>query len=271
MLTLVATPIGNLGDISLRAIEALGEAELILCEDTRHSRPLLQKHGIDCPLKSYHMFNEAESIPRLVEEMLAGKRMALISDAGTPGISDPGERLVQACIDAGVPVTAVPGPCALVHALICSGLDSSRFQFLGFVPKKASERNNALKDALHYPGTSIFYESPRRLLSTISAIGELDAQRQVVVARELTKAFETFHRGTPEELLAQWADSDPRGECVLLVAGGSRDDWSDLSLEDHVSQMEGSGLSRSDAIKEVAKMRGLPKRQVYQAVHGGKA
>lgn len=269
MLFLVASPIGHLADISLRALDTLRSSDAILCEDTRHSTRLLQHYSIEKPLISYHKFNEAEREAEILQRLRAGQQLSLLSDAGTPGIADPGERLVARCIQEGLQVTAIPGPCAVIQALLCSGLTTERFQFLGFVPKKNHERELFFQGALQYPGTSICYESPKRLCTSLHCIQELDAERTLVVARELTKTFETYHRGTAQDLLAFWATEKPRGECVLLInALHPREAKPERSLKEEVEHVqEQQGLTRKEAIHFVAQLRGLPKRAVYQAVH----
>ncbi len=217
MLYLVATPIGNLGDITFRAVEVLKHCDVILCEDTRHSGKLLNHYEITTPRKSYHMFNEARREPEILERLRNGQDVALISDAGTPGISDPGQRLVRACAEAELPVTAIPGPCAAIQGLVASGLDSTQFQFLGFLPKKPGKLRKALQAALDYPGTSIVYESPHRLHKSLKALAELSPETPVVVARELTKKFEEYRRGTAPELLEHYLAKPPKGEIVLLI------------------------------------------------------
>lgn len=273
VLYLVSTPIGNLSDISMRALESLRNSSLILCEDTRHSKKLLFHHGItEKTLLSYHKFNEAQRLPEILEALRQGDTVSLISDAGTPGIADPGERLIAACIEADLPFTSIPGPCALIQALVGSGLPTAPFQFLGFVPKKKSERQTFFQRSLQYPGTSLCYESPVRLCDSLRCLETLDNERQLVVARELTKKFENYHRGTASELLSLWKEHPPKGECVLLIdALRSKEETSTLSLDEEVELVqERDQLSRSDAIAFVARLRGLPKRVVYQAVHKAK-
>lgn len=213
MFYLIPTPIGNLGDLTYRAQEVMQECAYLLCEDTRHSRRLLNAYNIDVPLKSYHKFNEASRIEHVLADLKRGLHIGLLSDAGTPTISDPGERLVAACHEAGLPVSPLPGPCAAITALSASGLPCARFQFLGFLTKKKEKRKKVLAEALAYPGTTIFYESPHRIVSTLEMLAELDPTRTVVIARELTKKFETIVRGTPEELAALTL----KGEIVVML------------------------------------------------------
>jgi 16S rRNA (cytidine1402-2'-O)-methyltransferase len=219
MLSLVPTPIGNLGDLTLRAIETLRAADVIAAEDTRHSGMLLQHHGIHRPLVSYHEHNEAMRTAELLDRLRAGAKVAVITDAGTPSISDPGARLVRACAEAGLEYTILPGPCAAITALVGSGLDASAFFFGGFLPVKSGQRHNELTAAVARDGTSIFYESPHRLLKSLAALAELAPERLVCVARELTKKFEEYRRDFPAELVAHFEAHPPKGEICLLVEG----------------------------------------------------
>jgi 16S rRNA (cytidine1402-2'-O)-methyltransferase len=267
MLYLVATPIGNLGDISFRAIEILKHCDYILCEDTRHSSVLLTHYEIKKPLKSYHKFNEARSLEALVEDLKQGKNIALISDAGTPGISDPGAILVHCCLEKDIPVVSIPGPCAAIAALTCSGLNTDKFQFVGFLPKKAAELKTELISILHYPGTTICYESPERLLNTLHFIHEMAPERMLVVARELTKKFEEIKRGVPKQLIDYWEDHPLKGEIVLLFSEPpkkSQRDWSEMEPAEHVNYLENTyHITRKEAIKLAAEQRSIPKRQLY--------
>lgn len=215
---LVPTPIGNLGDITLRALEVLKNADRIACEDTRHSGPLLAHHGITGkPLVSLHEHNEAKRAPEIAAAAAAGETIALISDAGMPGVSDPGYRVVQACLQAGVPFEVLPGPSAVVTALIGSGFPCHAFRFGGFLSVKSGKRRSALAATLESGETGIFFESPHRILSTLEILTEIDPQARVCVARELTKKFETYHRGTAAELAAHFKAHPAKGEIVLLV------------------------------------------------------
>jgi 16S rRNA (cytidine1402-2'-O)-methyltransferase len=217
-LYLVATPIGNLEDLSARALRLLGEVDLVAAEDTRHTQKLLAAHGIHARLLSYREQNHARAAGELLAHLGAGRDAALVSDAGTPGISDPGQALVAQAIAAGVPVVPVPGPCAAVAALAGSGLPTERFLFLGFPPRKAGELRRALEAVRAEPGTVVLYESPQRLGATLAALAEVLGDRPAVVARELTKLHETFERGTLAELAARFAEPPP-GEVVILVGG----------------------------------------------------
>jgi len=223
LLQLVASPIGNLGDITLRAVEGLKGADLIACEDTRHSSRLLQHLGISGKeLVSLHDHNEDARSASIVNRILLGSRVAFLSDAGMPTVSDPGYRLVRACVEAGVRVEVLPGASAVVTALAGSGLPTDAFYFGGFLPVKSGKRRHALEEALARSETSIFFESPHRLARTLSTLAELAPERDACVARELTKAFETYHRGTATELAAEFATGRVRGEITLLVRGLSR-------------------------------------------------
>lgn len=215
---LVPTPIGNLGDITLRALEVLREADRIACEDTRRTAPLLAHHGISGkPLVSLHEHNESRRAPELVAAARAGETVAVVTDAGMPGISDPGYRLVQACIESGTPCEVLPGPSAVVTALIGSGFPCHAFRFGGFLSVKSGKRRAALAEAVASGETGIFFESPHRLLSTLEILAEVHPDARVCVARELTKKFETYHRGTAAELRDHFRDHPPKGEIVLLV------------------------------------------------------
>jgi 16S rRNA (cytidine1402-2'-O)-methyltransferase len=270
MLYLVATPIGNLSDITLRAIETLKSCDYILCEDTRHSLTLLKHYDIHKPLKSYHKFNEASQAQFILDDLLSGKHIALISDAGTPGISDPGALIVKQCVEQKIAVTAIPGPCAAIQALTCSGLLTDRFQFWGFLAKKEGELRRELQQILSYPGTTICYESPHRLLDVLQLVQDMDPTRLLVVARELTKKFEELRRGSAEELLAHWMQTPLKGEIVLLFSQNiqTSHDWEQLTPEAHVELLQNTyGISLQEAIKAVAKMRAVPKRQIYNHIH----
>ena len=218
MLTVVPTPIGNRQDITLRAIDALRDADLIAAEDTRHSGMLLHHLGIKKPFVSLHEHNEAARTAELTDRMAAGLRVALVSDAGMPGISDPGHRLIRACVERGLPVTVLPGPSAVTTALVGSGFPSDRFFFGGFLPVKSGRRAAEIARAAGRDGTSIYFESPHRILRTLEALRECCPDRQVCVARELTKTFEEYRRGTPSELIAHYEKHPPKGEITLLVA-----------------------------------------------------
>lgn len=267
MLYFVATPIGNLADITFRAVATLKKCTYILCEDTRYSKRLLDAYAIDRPLKSYHKFNEQKCLERVLEDLREGMEIALISDAGTPGICDPGERLVAACIEQNLPYTIVPGPIAAVAALSLSGLPTQRFQFLGFLPKSQGQLLKLFEEIFRYPGTTIVYESPHRLLKTLRIIQQIDGKRKLVIARELTKLHEECLRDTVENLLSLLETTSPKGEFVLLIEGKVEEEvWPDIA--EHVASLQQEfDLSLSDAIKRAAHLRGVPKREIYQVVH----
>ncbi len=219
MLTLVPTPIGNLGDITLRALETLKAADIIACEDTRHSLNLLRHFQIEKPLVSYHEHNEARRTAELIEKLAEGKSIAIITDAGMPGISDPGHRLLRACQQRGIPYTILPGASALLTGLIGSGFDAAEFYYGSFLPVKSGGRERELRLASERTFTSVFFESPHRLQKTLSAAVALFNERPICVARELTKTFEEYRRGTAAELLAHFTARPPKGEIVLILSG----------------------------------------------------
>ncbi len=219
---LVGTPIGNLEDLSARAAETLRSVDCVLAEDTRKARVLLDRLGIRAQVRSYHDHNERQMTPVIIREIKEGKRFALVSDAGTPLVSDPGYPLVRALAEEGIAVTAIPGPCAVTTALVLSGLPPDRFTFYGYVPRKPGEREGLIREAAANPYTSIFYESPHRLLKTLDAFSRILGEREVVVARELTKLHEEVLRGTSAGLLERFGATPPRGELTLLVRGLGR-------------------------------------------------
>jgi 16S rRNA (cytidine1402-2'-O)-methyltransferase len=219
MLFLIATPIGNLKDISLRALETLQACDYLLCEDTRHTRILLTHYQLKIPLKSFHLFNEASKEEQVIEDLKNGKKVGLVSDAGTPGISDPGERLVKRCRAEEISVIPIPGPSAAIAALSASGLETGRFQFFGFLPKKKGKLTRLLEEILTYEGTTVCYESPYRLVGTLKILTQLHPERECVVAREITKKFETYRKGSAHTLLEYFSRTPPKGEIVLLISG----------------------------------------------------
>jgi 16S rRNA (cytidine1402-2'-O)-methyltransferase len=277
-LYVVATPIGNLEDITLRAVRILRECDLIACEDTRQTRKLLEHFGIPTAAVSYHEHNEAARAAELVGRIEAGANIALVSDAGTPLVSDPGYRLVRGAIDAGVAVIPIPGPSAALSALSAAGLPSDAFRFCGFLPPKSSQRQRVLEAAKAENATLIFYETPHRIIDALDDITAVMGSRPVVLGRELTKLHEEFLRGTADEIRATLsARPSIKGEFTLLIgkapekkageAGVTGENES--SLEDAVKAAEKEGLSHMDAVKRVARERGLGKRDVYRAVDGG--
>jgi 16S rRNA (cytidine1402-2'-O)-methyltransferase len=219
MLSLVATPIGNLGDITLRALETLKSADVIACEDTRHSLRLLQHYQIAKPLVSYHEHNEARRTAELIEQIADGKHVAVISDAGLPGISDPGHRLLRACQERGLPYTIIPGASAVLTGLVGSGFNAEAFYYGGFLPVKSGGREREVLAAGARPETSVFFESPHRLLKTLECCAQHLPERMICVARELTKTFEEFRRGVSKDLVAHYTAHPPKGEIVLIIAG----------------------------------------------------
>ncbi|MBS0629782.1 MAG: 16S rRNA (cytidine(1402)-2'-O)-methyltransferase [Verrucomicrobia bacterium] len=262
MLFLVATPIGNLSDITYRAVETLKSVDYILCEDTRKSGILLKQYGIEKPLKSFHKFSEKKLEEWVLSDLGEGKQIALISDAGTPGISDPGQRLIERCIEQKLPFTSLPGPSAPIVALSLSGFKMDRFQFSGFLSKKASERKTALIDALFYPGVSIFFESPERVHKTLEEIAQLGPDHQVAVVREMTKIYEECLKGKAIELL----NAQIRGEVVLLIEGHAKIHYTQSPAE-HVRELqEQFDLSKQEAIKLAAELRGVPKKELYSCL-----
>jgi 16S rRNA (cytidine1402-2'-O)-methyltransferase len=264
-LYIVSTPIGNMGDFSFRAVETLKSVVLILAEDTRHTRGLLSRYEIATPMAAYHEHNEAKMTPTLVERLSAGESMALVSDAGTPLLSDPGARLVAACIDAGVDVVPVPGASALLAALVASGIDATRFTFFGFLTRSGSERRAALDEITSLTHTSVVYESPNRLVATL---GELEqrgnGERLAAVAREMTKQYEEVRRGTVGELRTYYEHNPPRGEIVVVLSGASVRLPDDAVVRDRVRALRASGLSSRDAAATAATELGVSKRVAYR-------
>src|SRR6185369_4688959 len=265
ILYIVATPIGNLEDITLRALRVLREVDWIACEDTRQTRKLLDHYGIAKPVVSYHDHNEAERTAELVERLQGGEVVALVSDAGTPLVSDPGYRLVRGAIDAGIAVQTIPGPSAALAALAGSGLPTDAFHFGGFLPPKTGQRAKVLESLAEEQATLIFYEAPHRILETLEAIEQVLGERPVVVARELTKIHEEFLRGSAAEIRAQLAGRDAvKGEITLLIGKALTPPPDDTPLDEAVDALVRGGTPRMDAIKQVARRRGLSKRDVYE-------
>lgn len=261
MLYLVGTPIGNLKDMSLRAIEVLKEVDFIACEDTRHSITLLNHYGINKPLVSYHKFNERESGQKLIDKLKEGKNIALITDAGMPVVSDPGNILVNMLVENGLEYTVVPGACAFVSALVLSGLDSSRFCFLGFLPQKAGERKEFLEKYRELDATLIFYCAPHDIVKDVESIYQVLGDRKAVAVKEITKLHEkveTFN-------LKDGYPSEPKGEYVLLVEKGEKEDANkDLTEKQLIEKYILDGLDKKEALKKVAKERGIPKSELYK-------
>jgi 16S rRNA (cytidine1402-2'-O)-methyltransferase len=270
-LYLCATPIGNLEDMTYRAVRVLGEVNLVAAEDTRHTRKLLSHFNIHTPLISYHEHNKLQRGPEIVSRLLMGENVAIVSDAGMPGISDPGMELVRLAIDENITVVPLPGANAALSGLIASGLDTVRFTFIGFMPKTNKKRRELLSRLVDHPYTLIFYESPHHLKSTLSELAEFFGERSAVAARELTKRFEEFLRGTLTELNTYFCSHSPRGEFCLLVAGKGEEGEGNrpvqtLSLEEAVGLRMADGIEKKEAIRQIAQERGVPKREVYQAM-----
>ena len=267
-LYLVGTPIGNLEDITLRALNVLRGADLIACEDTRHSGRLLSHFGIDVPTISYHEHNERERTDELVQRLVRGLSVAIITDAGTPGISDPAYRLVVAAIASGVSVVPIPGPAALIAALVASGQPTDTFFFGGFLPAKRTARRARLEQVSGLRSTLVFYEAPHRIRETLADAIEVLGERPATLARELTKLHEEFIRGQLSDL-QRWATThEPRGEMTLVIASAAEDNFlalSDGSLSEQIEQLvSNAGLDRTDALKEVARLRGISRREAYR-------
>ena len=271
-LYLCATPIGNLEDITLRVLNTLREVDLIAAEDTRHSIKLLNHFEIKTPMTSYHEFNKVEKARYLVEKMKEGLNVALVTDAGTPGISDPGEELVRQCYEAGIELTSLPGPAACITALTMSGMATRRFVFEAFLPADKREKAEVLEELKGETRTIILYEAPHRLIRTLGELLEALGDRRISICRELTKTHETVFRTTFSEALSFYENEEPRGECVLVIEGKSREEikkekeqaWESMSIEEHMEQYLSRGTDRKEAMKLVAKDRGISKRDVYQ-------
>lgn len=265
-LYLVGTPIGNLGDITLRALETLKAVAAIAAEDTRETRKLLNHFGIDKPLVSYHEHNMRGMGPKLIERLQGGEAIALVTDAGMPGISDPGEELVKEAIAAGVPIVPIPGPTALVTALVVSGLPTERFVFEGFLPREPKLRRRLLRELVTETRTQVFYEAPHRLLDTLQDMaGVFGGDRPAAVGRELTKHFETFQRGTLASLAAHFEAEAPRGEIVLVVGGGLASEEPAENWQEALKVALESGMKATEAAKAVAKSHGVSRQEAYDA------
>ncbi len=270
-LYLVATPIGNLEDMTYRAVRILSEVDLIAAEDTRNSIKLLNHFDIKTPMTSYHEHNKYEKATELVAKLVEGKNIAVITDAGTPGISDPGEELVKQCYEAGVTVVPVPGACAAVNAVIASGLPTRRFSFEAFLPADKKERKYILEELKCETRTMIIYEAPHRLVKTLKELVEALGNRRATICRELTKKHETFFLTTLEEAIGYYEATEPKGECIIVVEGLSREaileeargQWDSMTIEEHLNHYINQGIDKKEAVKLVAKDRGLPKREVY--------
>jgi len=267
-LYLVSTPIGNLGDMTHRAVEVLSSAALIIAEDTRHSRRLLDHYNISTPLKSYHEHNEAQETPKLVARLRAGDSIALISDAGTPLISDPGSRLVAAALEAKLPVIPIPGASAVMAAIVGSGMPLERFTYVGFLPRKGRERSEMIADVVASQSTVVMFEAANRVGTTLDALAEAGAgERSAVVARELTKQFEEFKRGSVAELAGVYRDVDPKGEVVLVIAGAEKSPVSEDELSDAASKLRAAGKSPRDVMEHLISGLGAPRNLAYKLAH----
>lgn len=273
-LYLCATPIGNLEDITYRVLRTLREVDLIAAEDTRNSIKLLNHFDIKTPMTSYHEYNKIEKAYQLVDKLREGKNIALITDAGTPGISDPGEDLVRICYEEGIEVTSLPGAAACITALTMSGLKTRRFAFEAFLPRDKKERADVFGQLKNETRTIILYEAPHHLVRTLEELYENLGNRKITVCRELTKRYEEKRLTTLEDCLAYYEENEPRGEYVLVLEGRSfeelhkeeQESWESMSIEAHMAVYESKGIDRKEAMKRVAKDRGISKRDVYQAL-----
>ena len=273
-LYLCATPIGNLEDITYRVLRTLKEVDLIAAEDTRNSIKLLNHFDIHTPMTSYHEYNKIEKAEVLIRKMQEGTNIALITDAGTPGISDPGEDLVRMCYEAGIEVTSLPGPAACITALTLSGLSTRRFAFEAFLPSDKKERQAVLSELVDETRTIILYEAPHRLIKTLNELLEVLGNRKITLCRELTKKHETAFASTIEDVLKFYETQEPKGECVLVVEGKSRAElvqeerakWEEMTIEEHMEVYLKQGMDKKEAMKAVAKDRGVSKRDIYQAL-----
>lgn len=273
-LYLCATPIGNLEDMTYRAVRVLSEVDLIAAEDTRNSIKLLNHFDIKTKMTSYHEYNKYDKAAFLVGKLLEGLNIALITDAGTPGISDPGEELVRQCWEAGVKVTSLPGACACINALTVSGLPTRRFAFEAFLPHDKKERAKILEGLKSETRTIIIYEAPHHLKKTLALLQETLGDRRLTVCRELTKRYEDKMQGSFSEMIAYYQEHEPRGEYVLVIEGRSFEDltleeqesWQEMSVEEHVAFYEGQGMDRKAAMKQAARDRGVSKRDIYQVL-----
>ena len=273
-LYLCATPIGNLEDITYRVLRTLKEVDLIAAEDTRNSIKLLNHFDIHTPMTSYHEYNKIEKAEVLIRKMQEGINIALITDAGTPGISDPGEDLVRMCYEAGIEVTSLPGPAACITALTLSGLPTRRFCFEAFLPSDKKERQAVLAELVNETRTIIMYEAPHRLVKTLNELLETLGNRKMTLCRELTKKHETAFASTIEDILKFYETQEPKGECVMVIEGKSRAElvaeerskWEEMTIEEHMEVYLSKGMDKKEAMKAVAKDRGVSKRDIYQAL-----
>ncbi|MGB4590031.1 MAG: 16S rRNA (cytidine(1402)-2'-O)-methyltransferase [Clostridiaceae bacterium] len=271
-LYIVPTPIGNLKDISFRVLEVLKEADRIACEDTRVTSKLLNRYEIKKPLINYREHNEMEASDFILEKIESGETIALVTDAGMPGISDPGETIVKKATQRGVEVIVLPGPSALINALVASGLSTGRFTFIGFLDKAKKRKRDELNALKEREETLIFYEAPHRILDTLEAVREVFGERQISLSREITKIYEEHLRGTVSEVLHTFDERNPKGEFVLVVSGKSAEEikeekekgFIDLTIKEHLIRVIKEGNSKKDAVKMVAELRDIPKKEVYK-------
>jgi 16S rRNA (cytidine1402-2'-O)-methyltransferase len=262
-LAVCATPIGNLDDVTLRVLRELAEADLVLCEDTRRTRTLLERHGIKAHTLSYHEHNEAARVAELLPRLEAGERMALVSDAGMPAINDPGARLVQAALDAGLPVTVLPGPSAVETALVASGLSGERYQFLGYLPRSEKAREALWRELSRWPFPAVAFESPKRLAATLASLARFDPERELAVCRELSKHFEEVARGRAGDLAERFAQ-EPKGEITLVIGPASLESGeTDELAAAAVTELIEVGLPRRRAVELVAKLTGVARNRLY--------
>lgn len=274
-LYLCATPIGNLEDITYRVLKTLREVDLIGAEDTRHSIHLMNHFEIKTPMTSYHEYNKVEKAKILVEQMKEGKNIAIITDAGTPGISDPGEEIVRQCYEAGIEVTSIPGPAACITALTMSGLNTRRFAFEAFLPTEKKERQRILEELKNETRTIVLYEAPHHLIRTLKELQKILGDREMTLCKELTKIYERAEKSTIEKLIEKYEETEIKGEYVLVIQGRSFEEikkeeqevYLQISIEEHMQKYLSRGMDRKEAMKQVAKDRGISKREVYAQVN----
>lgn len=269
-LYITGTPLGNLDDMSVRAVKTLKEVDIILCEDTRLTKKLTNHFEIATPLRAYHDFNKEEAGEEIITEMKSGKVFALVSDAGMPAISDPGYELIRTMQDEGLTYSVIPAASAFTLALVASGIPSFEFTFFGFLPKTGSKRNDKLRQIMHHPHTSVIYESPHKLKSTVESIMEMDAEREISISREITKKFEQHRRGPAGEIFQMLGEGIPlKGEFVIVIRGYEEAAVvSDIPIKDHVNQFIEQGMKPTKAIKMVADIKGMKKQEVYDIYNG---
>ncbi|MCI9371580.1 MAG: 16S rRNA (cytidine(1402)-2'-O)-methyltransferase [Lachnospiraceae bacterium] len=274
-LYLCATPIGNLEDITYRVLKTLREVDLIGAEDTRHSIHLMNHFEIKTPMTSYHEYNKVEKAKILVEQMKEGKNIAIITDAGTPGISDPGEEIVRQCYEAGIEVTSIPGPAACITALTMSGLNTRRFAFEAFLPTEKKERQRILEELKNETRTIVLYEAPHHLIRTLKELQKILGDREMTLCKELTKIYERAEKSTIKKLIEKYEETEIKGEYVLVIQGRSFEEikkeeqevYLQISIEEHMQKYLSRGMDKKEAMKQVAKDRGISKREVYAQVN----